>query len=83
MTNFIEEIETRELIQKLIDNGFGRVVDAFTSQEQRCLTKKSRLNKSGTCRVLEIKPKDLENTFKSMRELLSKDLGILEDDQKE
>ena len=81
-TSFIEEIETKELIQKLIDNGFEREVIAFTIYENKVFTKKGRPNKSGACRTLDYKPKELENRFKLMKELLRKDLDIPEDEEK-
>ena len=81
MTTFVEEIETKELIDKLIKNGYEHIVNAFLMNESKCLTKRSRLNKSGTCRVLDLKPKQLDDQFKLMKELLRKDLGIHEDDE--
>lgn len=70
----IEEIELRELIQKLIDNGYGELVDAFLEHESEVTTKKGRLNKSGVCRVLDWKSKHLEDTLEEVRKLLKDDL---------
>ena len=74
-TDFVKEIETKELIDKLIEKGYGEIVNAFLLNESRCYTKKDRLNKSGACRVLDFKPKQLDDQFKMMKQLLEKDLG--------
>lgn len=69
-------LENQELIQKLIDHGYGDIVDCLLSNEATVYTKKGRLNKSSTCRELGCKNKDLETAIKKMRELLQKDLAI-------
>jgi len=69
----LEEIEQQELIRKLIENGFGDIVDAFLENEDKVTTKKGRINKSGFCRVLDCKPKQLEDALQNMRELLKDD----------
>ena len=74
-TDFVKEIETKELIDKLIKAGYGEIVNAFLLNESKTYTKKSRLNKSGACRVLDLKPKQLDDQFKMMRALLERDLG--------
>lgn len=68
--NYLEIIEQQELIQKLIDNGYGELVDAFLTNENKVFTKKSRLNKCGACRVLSWKTKQLEDALQKCRELL-------------
>jgi hypothetical protein len=72
--NFIEGIERDELIQKLIDAGYGDKVDALLSNETKWTTKKDRLNKSGACRVLDCKPKELDQMMERWREILGIDL---------
>ena len=74
-TDFVKEIETKELIDKLIKAGYGEIVNAFLLNESKTYTKKSRLNNSGACRVLDLKPKQLDDQFKMMRALLERDLG--------
>lgn len=69
-----EYIERQELIKKLIENGYGDIVQAFIDDEKKVYTKKGRLNKSGACRKLKLKAKQLEDKLAEMRELLSKDL---------
>lgn len=69
-----EYIERQELIKKLIDNGYGDIVQAFLEDEKKVYTKKGRLNKSGACRKLKLKAKQLEDKLIEMRELLRKDL---------
>lgn len=72
--NFVDGIERAELIQKLIDAGFADKVDALLSNECKWTTKKDRLNKSGACRVLDCKPKELEQMIDKWREILGPDL---------
>ena len=70
----LEIIEKQELIQKLIDSGYSELVNAFLLNENQVYTKKSRLNKSGACRVLKWKTKDLEDALEKCREILQKDM---------
>ena len=72
--NFVDGIERAELIQKLIDAGYGDKVDALLSNENKWTTKKDRLNKSGACRVLDVKPKELEQMIEKWKEILGADL---------
>lgn len=73
--NHIAVLETQELIDKLIENGYGEIVDCLLSNENKVYTKKGRLNKSSTCRQLGFKGKQLEDALRSMRELLQEDLA--------
>jgi len=77
--NLFDSIENQELIQKLVDSGFGKLVDAFLLNDARVYTKKGRLNKSGACRVLKCKPKELEDAIKACQELLKQELSIEEE----
>lgn len=70
----IDYFERQELIKKLIDNGYGDIVEAFLDDEKKVYTKKGRLNKSGACRRLKMKAKQLEDKLAEMRDLLKKDL---------
>lgn len=76
-SNTFNQLENQELIQKLIDKGYGHVVDAFLLNDSKVYTRKGRLNKSGACRILKCKPKDLEDSIKACQELLMKELGDL------
>ncbi len=71
--NMIEILEQQELIQKIIDAGYGELVDVFLSNESQVYTKKGRLNKSGACRVLGYKTKQLEDALEACRNILSKE----------
>ena len=73
-SNLIEVLERQELIQKLIDKGYGPLIEALLMNEGKCYTKKGRINKSGACRVLGWKPKELEDAFNECREILKTDL---------
>lgn len=70
----IENIERQELINKLIAAGYGDIVEALLEDDKKVYTKKGRLNKSGACRRLNLKSKQLEDKLAEMRSLLSKDL---------
>lgn len=74
-SNLFDQLENQELIQKLIDSGYGNIVDAFLLNDGKVYTKKGRLNKSGACRVLKCKPKELEDAIKACQELLRKELS--------
>lgn len=72
--NLIEVLERQEIIQKLIDKGYGELVEALLMNEGKCYTKRHRLNKSGACRVLNWKPKQLEDALMACREILGEDI---------
>jgi hypothetical protein len=74
--SLFDQIENQELIQKLIDSGHGKLVDAFLLHDTKVYTKKGRLNKSGACRVLKCKPKELEDAIKACQELLKAELKV-------
>lgn len=80
-SNSFEQLENQELIQKLIDSGFGSLVDAFLLNDGKVYTKKGRLNKSGACRVLKWKPKDLEDAILACQELLHKEMTEEEEEE--
>lgn len=72
--NFLELLERQELIQKLIDHGYGKIIDTLLLNENKVYTKKGRLNKSGACRLLGCKPKELEETMQKCREILRNEM---------
>ena len=82
-TNPLEVIERQEIIDKLKENGYKDLVEALLGREKKVYTKKGRLNKSGTCRVLGWKPKELEDILKECRELLRDDFPHLTEDDDE
>ena len=65
--SFVELLERQEQIEKLINNGHGRLVDVLLMEES--YTKKGRLNKSAVCRELGCKPKELEDALKECKML--------------
>ncbi len=83
--NCIEELETQELIKKLVEKGYGELVEALLLNEGKVYTKKGRLNKSGACRVLGWKTKQLEDALKECKEILKLDFPeeFNEDDEDE
>ncbi len=74
--NLIECLETQEQIQKLVDAGHIDLVEAFLGNECRVYTKKGRLNKSGACRVLGWKTKQLEDALDACKDLLDPPVKI-------
>ena len=74
--DFIKELEIKEIIEKLYEQGYGEIINGFLLNEGKCYTKKGRLNKSGACRILDMKIKTLDEKFKEIRELLAKELDI-------
>jgi hypothetical protein len=73
MGNFVESLEKQEQIQKLITSGYSELVETLLYNEHNVYTKKGRLNKSGACRELKWKTKQLEDALKECRKLLGED----------
>lgn len=76
-------IEMQEIIEKLKENGFSDIVECLIDNENDCYTKKARLNKSGTCRKMGWKNKQLEDALSEMRELLKDDFDFLDDGEED
>lgn len=68
--NAIEQLERTELIQKLISWGYGDLIKTLIDNEGDVYTKKGRLNKSGACRALGWKNKQLEDALAACRQIL-------------
>jgi len=83
ISNSFAQLENQELIQKLIDSGYGNLVDAFLLNDGKVYTKKGRLNKSGACRVLKCKPKELEDAINACQELLKREMSEEEEEEEE
>ena len=71
---WLKLLEDQELIKKLTKAGHGKLVEALLN-DNRVYTKKGRLNKSGACRVLGWKTKQLEDELLLCRELLHKEFA--------
>jgi len=78
---FAEILERQELIDKLREHGYGELIDALLDNERECYTKKARLNKSGACRVLNWKGKQLEDALQECKQILQKEMGEEEEDE--
>lgn len=63
-------LEQQELLDKLTVSGYGDLIEVLLSNETKVYTKKGRLNKSGACRVLGWKSKQLEDALKHCQEIL-------------
>ena len=72
--NLSEILERQELIQKLVDKGYGKLIEVLLMNESKVYTKKGKLNKSGACRILGWKPKQLEDALAKCREILKEDI---------
>lgn len=68
--NMNEVLEQQESLQKLTDAGYGNLIEILLLNENKVYTKKGRLNKSGACRVLGCKAKDLEDALRNCQEIL-------------
>ena len=68
--DLIEVLERQEIIRKLSDQGFRELVEGLLANENKVYTKKGRLNKSGACRVLGWKGKQLEDALAECKEIL-------------
>jgi len=66
----LTNVEIQEVIEKLISNGFGDLVECLHGNENVVYTKKGRLNKSSTCREMGWKNKELEDALRAMKECL-------------
>ncbi len=76
MLKTLSLIERTELVDALNKGGFDEVLEALyyeNKTEHKVYTKKGKLNKSGACRALGCKPKDLEEIFKLCRGILGED----------
>ena len=71
--NFLEILERQEIIQMLEESGFGPSIEALLLNESKVYTKKGRLNKSGACRILNLKPKELEEFLAKCRDVIKAD----------
>lgn len=69
--NFVEVIESQELLQKIESAGYGKVIELFLMNENKVYTKKGRLNKSGACRILKCKPKELDDLLKKLKDIIN------------
>ena len=70
--SIIDTIELQELVKKLKDAGHSKIVNILLDGGG-VFTKKNRLNKSGACRVLGWKSKQLEDALAACREVLKDD----------
>jgi hypothetical protein len=67
--NPLEQLETNELIEKLKSWGYGDLLTILL-EDAEVYTKKGRLNKSGACRVLNWKNKQLEDALAACKQIL-------------
>lgn len=72
--SLIDAIDRQELLDKLNEAGFGDLIDTLLSNEKKVYTKKGRLNKSGACRLLKCKTKDLEEKLEACKDILRQSL---------
>lgn len=77
---FLEGIENSELLQILENSYLREKINLLLSNESLVYTKKGRLNKSGACRILDMKTKELETFLTECRKILEVD-QFLETDE--
>ena len=70
-SSFVEKIRLLPVMSVFLNNEVtGYVVELLLSNENKVYTKKGRLNKSGACRILNCKPKELEEMLLRCRDIL-------------
>ena len=74
MPSFIDLIENQEVVKKLKDSGYGELVETLLTSS-KVWTKKGRLNKSGACREMGWKAKQLEDALEDCRSLLRREFA--------
>lgn len=79
---FLEGIENTELLQILENSYLREKIELLLSNENLVYTKKGRLNKSGACRILNMKNKELEVFLEECRKILEVD-QFLDNDEYE
>lgn len=67
---FLEDIENGELLYMLENSYLKEKINLLLSNENLVYTKKGRLNKSGACRILNMKNKELETFLEECRKIL-------------
>ena len=70
----LEILENQEMIEKLRKAGYSDTIDKLFCDDDEVYTKKNRLNKSGACRVLGCKPKELDDMFIKWAEILKNEI---------
>ncbi len=70
---FLEGIENTELLNILENSYLKEKINLLLSNENLVYTKKGRLNKSGACRILNMKNKELETFLEECRKILEVD----------
>lgn len=73
---FLEGIENSELLNILENSYLKEKINLLLSNENLVYTKKGRLNKSGACRILNMKNKELETFLEECRKILEVDQFI-------
>jgi len=67
---FLEGVENSELMSLLENSEVKEKIDKILRNESIVYTKKGRLNKSGACRVLGLKAKELDDFISECRDIL-------------
>jgi hypothetical protein len=81
--DLLEVLERQEIIEKLSNQGFGELIEGLLANENKVYTKKGRLNKSGACRVLGWKGKQLEDALAECKEILRSEYPEYFDDEED
>ena len=70
---FLEGVENTELLHILENSYLKEKINLLLSNENLVYTKKGRLNKSGACRILSMKNKELDTFLEECRKVLEVD----------
>lgn len=73
MAKVVDQLERQELIQKLLKSEYKHEIETLLANDTKFTTKRGRCNKSGACRLLDCKTKQLENIFAACRKILGND----------
>jgi hypothetical protein len=67
---FLDGVENSELIALLENSSVKEKINTILLNESVVYTKKGRLNKSGACRILNMKPKELDDFIVECRDII-------------
>lgn len=67
---FLDGVENSELIALLENSSVKEKINTILLNESIVYTKKGRHNKSGACRILNMKPKELDDFISECRDII-------------
>ncbi len=73
MRHFLTDLIEAETLHVLSQKGYAKLIDQMLVHHELCFTKNGRINKSGTCRVMNWQSIQLEEALKDMKNIISPD----------